>query len=280
MTKPKTILRKKKLPSIADDSPVKYQIVEDYINSDLTIRQIADKYNTTELAVGNAVSRHYKALRNVKETRYLMRMSKAPLKPTPRSIASAKMYHSLFSDDGVNGEFLKRLSEPNEDVLLKWEIEFCYLWVYSVDEIEALEKSGLAIGLLKKEAGRKAERGGYDRSCRMRSLFLRRKPNIARTIKEIQKSNLIAEGIDKEFIQSELVREIQELREDKNLKARQLLSKNLEVLGKTIPGAFSEKIEISQIDPNQALQELIDMAKVSGEVLPRGSEVDETWELN
>ena len=282
-TAKKTITKIRKKPVNIETSE-KYRVIEDYINSDLTTQQIADKYSTSAKAVNLAVTRHYKTLRNIKETKFLMSGAAKAANPSKQMSATTKtMYQSLFADDGINGEFLSRLSLPDELVLTQWEMEFCYNWIYCSSDSEALKKSDLTVGLIPKERGRKVdgvdrERSGFDRSCRMRSLFLRRKPNVASMIKEIQKDNLKAEGIDKEFIQTELVREIQELREDKELRSRQLLSKNLEILGKTIPGAFSEKIEISTIDPNAALQELIELAEVSAKILPAGSQVDEVWE--
>lgn len=256
----------------------KYKVIDEYIHSGKTLQQIADDNKTTVKVVKTAVDRHYKALKVIKETRYLTGGRDKAVMKSSQTSAIGRAYNNLFKDGSVNEEFQERITGPDEEALTTNEMEFCYHWIYSTSDQEALKKSGLDIGLIRPEKGREKERFAYKQACRMRSLFLRRKANIATTIKDIQKSYLQAEGIDKEFIQTELVREIHELRESKELTARKQLTKNLEVLGKTIPGAFSEKIEISQVDPNKALQELIDLAQVSAEKLPEGSEVDEVWE--
>lgn len=260
---------------------VKYAIIEDFLSASLTNQQLADKYQTTKVAVDHIIDRHYKSLKNIKETRFLL--TNNPNSTRPMNQQSSKtintIYKILFTDGSTTEEFLERISSDEDLTLTNWEAAFCYNYIYSTNEIDALEKSGLTVGLIKAEEAGGEKRNNYDKACRLRSTYLRRKPNIAKEIRRIQDSYLKDIGITKEYIQSEYIREIEELREDKDLKARQLLSRNLELLGKTIPGTFSERIEVSEINPAKALDKLLDMARANVRELPSGSHTDETWEL-
>lgn len=277
------VRRKRKDSDELEDMPIaiKYAIIEDYLSAQLTSQQLADKYQVTIPATDRIIERHYKSLKNIKETRFLLTNnpnSNKPINQMANKTVSA-VYKILFTDGSTTEEFLERISSDEDLTLTNWEAAFCHNYIYSTNEIDALEKSGLAIGLIKSEEVGGEHRNNYNKACKLRSTYLRRKPNIAKEIRRIQDSYLRDIGITKEFIQSEYIREIEELREDKDVKARQLLSRNLELLGKTIPGTFSERIEVSEINPARALDKLLDMARASVRELPSGSQTDETWEL-
>ncbi len=89
---------------------------------------------------------------------------------------------------------------------------------------------------------------------------------------------LLSSPVSKEYVQSELVSQLEELKEVciDDPRQRSNLLKTVELLGRSI-GAFSDKIQVEEVSPNQALDKLIEMSKnsiVSIKTLPKGSGTD------
>jgi chromatin remodeling complex protein RSC6 len=54
---------------------------------------------------------------------------------------------------------------------------------------------------------------------------------------------------------------IEQLQEEGNPKERNKLLRALELLGRTVPGTFTETINISEVKPDEALDKLLEMSR-------------------
>jgi hypothetical protein len=111
----------------------------------------------------------------------------------------------------------------------------------------------------------------------MRGYYLRNKDNIAQYIKQLREEKLSDLQIDKGFIQSQLVSEIEYMNEEGDSSKRNVKLKAIELLGKTIPGTFTDTIQIEEVSPDKALDTLLDMAKAEVKELPKGSKTQEKF---
>ena len=132
-TKTVTVLRKKTIDSIN----VKYQILDDYIYSPMTNREISEKYSIHEKTVERHIRNLYKDFLNVRETKALITSQSLPLNFTKE----------ILDNNQINESFLKLLSEPDSLTLSDNELLFCELYNQDGDEVSALEVAGLAKGL-------------------------------------------------------------------------------------------------------------------------------------
>ena len=80
----------------------RYEIIDDYIYSSMSNSQIAEKYKTSESNVNLIVTRHFKALANVKETKTLIFSQFGNDKVT-------MTVESVLDTEKINKEFLDRL---------------------------------------------------------------------------------------------------------------------------------------------------------------------------
>jgi len=97
--------------------------------------------------------------------------------------------------------------------------------------------------------------------------YLLMKPNVQSFLKKLESDQELQLDVTKGVVQNELVSQIYQLKDkiatstDSRTGDRGYLLKAIELLGKTI-GAFQDKITVEQVDPGQALDKLIEMAKV------------------
>lgn len=102
-------------------------------------------------------------------------------------------------------------------------------------------------------------------SLSVRGKFIRDLPGIQEYINEVRDKRLKDLDLGKPFIQSELVEQIEQLKEisGDDPKYRSNLLKAIELLGRTME-AFSDKITIEEADPRSGLEIL--MAKAKSEI--------------
>ena len=90
-------------------------IVAAYTEGTLSVRQIAEKFSTTEKNVGLIVNRHWKSLTNMRESRMLMAHPESAQEHFDTKHAMAQ----LHSTDLINDEFLALLSDPESELFSK-----------------------------------------------------------------------------------------------------------------------------------------------------------------
>ena len=93
-----------------------------------------------------------------------------------------------------------------------------------------------------------------------------KKSNVSKYITELREKKIENVIVSKGLVQSELVDQVTQLKEitsndGTTIQQRSQLLKAIELLGKSV-GAFSENIKVETVDPGQALDKLIDMAKI------------------
>jgi len=71
--------------------------------------------------------------------------------------------------------------------------------------------------------------------------------------------------VSKKYVQSELIKQVEQLKEviasdNGSQRARGAMLKAIELLGRSV-GAFVDKVQVEQVDPSKALDQLIEMAK-------------------
>jgi predicted DNA-binding protein YlxM (UPF0122 family) len=258
----KTIVRK-----AADNITAKhkYDIIDDYIYSSLSNSEIAKKYGTSENNVGLIVARHFKALSNVRETKFLLQSQLG-------SQRFAMEKSEVLDTDKINQEFLDLLSEPDSISLTDNELIFCELYNDDGDEIRALEESGLGVGLKRTKDIR--DREGYQNSLKLRSFYLRRKPNVGAYLLQIKQDKVKAITDGKQFIQTELLSVIERLKSAGSPQALSTYLKAVESLGKTY-GAFEDKLTVDGLSGDSALDNIIAKTRAAkAKVLGEGDVID------
>ena len=229
-----------------------WEIAKEYTDGILNVSQLAEKYNTSPENIGLIASRCWKNFTNMRETRALM------------SFGSASSQHSLkvlHNTSLINQQFLDLLSVSGTEITLT-DAESIYAWIYvhTGENQMALEQAGLNAGLLYSKSEPNKAKPNYEKACSLRGLYLRSLPNVASYIKELRERRFIDQDISKTRVQSELLDQLSQLKESGDPRNKTHILKTIELLGKTI-GAFIERVEVTEIDPNKALDHLIDMAK-------------------
>lgn len=96
-----------------------------------------------------------------------------------------------------------------------------------------------------------------------RGRYLRSLPSVYKLINEIRDQRIIDSDIGKPMVQSELIEQIEQLKElsADDPKYRGHLLKAIELLGKTIPDTFTDKIQIEDVSTKNGLELLMQKAK-------------------
>jgi len=242
----KTIIRKQ-VDNITKES--KYDIIDDYIYSGMTTQALADKYKTTTNNIELIITRHHKALSNVRETRVL-------LSQQPTLYQSFKM--DVLDPEKINKEFLSLLSEPDSLVLSDNEVIFCELMNYDGDDIKAIIESKLDAGL--KRTKDQKDREQYKQAMHLRAFYLKRKPNVAAYLQKIQQDKLKTIVDGKGFIQSQLLAVMEKVKNLEGERAAMTQLKAISELGRTF-AAFQDNISIEGLDGDSAIDKILKRAK-------------------
>jgi hypothetical protein len=223
-----------------------YKVVEGYIKGKTTL-ELAKEFHYSQDKIIYMIEEHYRDLVNAKEAHALCITSKEGYNP---------VFEKLMASEVMTENFLALLSPPEACTLTEEEALFSWIYVHKGDSIEAIEASGLQIGLF---ADRPVT---YKRGVLTRSLYLQNKANIAAYIKELREKKYYTEDITKQYVQELLLEQIAQMKLKGDKRDAVNLRQTIELLGKTI-GAFTEKIEIHEVDPSRSLDLLIEMAKTA-----------------
>jgi len=225
----------------------KYDIIDDYIYTNLTNKEISEKYGTSEKNVGLIIARHYKALANVRETKLLLHTQVG----NSRFVMSK---NEVLDTNKINEEFLSLLSEPDSLVLTDNELIFCELYNDDGDEIRAIEESKLNAGLKKTKDIR--DREEYVHAVQLRSFYLRRKANVGAYLLQIKQDRIKSITDGKQFVQTELLAVIERLKTSGSINSLSTYLKAVESLGRTF-GAFEDKVTVENLSGDSALDKIL-----------------------
>jgi len=246
------------------------QLVFDYTYSAESFETLATKYNVTKNIIVAAVRNFQQDLNNYVETRQLIesqgiddQVTSTVFKLPGKKSTDAKL---------INQKFLDLLSHPSDNTLTTEEQTYCWVYTYTNNNTKAIKESKLDAGLDKRQSNRKDNKmaSSYSNAIKLRGYYLRNKENISRYITTLREEKLQDLQIDKGYIQSQLVTEIEQLTEEGDPSRTNSKLRALDLLGKTIPGCFSETIKVEEVSPDKALDKLLDMAKASVKQLPAG----------
>jgi hypothetical protein len=221
-----------------------YEILDKYLKG-TTTSELSLQYNYTEDKLIQMLEEHYRDIVNAKEAHSLCITDNQGYNP---------IHEKLKAVETITDDFLSLLSPPNSPTLSEEEALFSWILVHKGDAVEAVEEAGLSLGLFKDRAPT------YRRGILTRSLYLQNKNNISQYIKTLRDEKYQTEEITKQYIQQELLEQISQMKLKGDRKDAVNLRQSIELLGKTI-GAFTEKIEVHEVDPSRSLDLLISMAK-------------------
>ena len=225
----------------------RWDMLKDYIDNKITNSAIAEKYNVSYKVLEDFIRDTYQSFQNTREAKLLVATASRP-------DVFQTMKAKYIDSESINKPFLEKLSEPH-DPLTDSEVLYCeFLFEYG-DDAKAIEKSKLNVGL------KKTHLPTYTEGLKLRSFFLKKKPNVMLYLSEQKRRNLDILPNGKEFIQSKLITMIDQLDHNNN-DPRSLPSqlKAIEYLGRTI-GAFDDKLTIESTNGDDALDAILKRAK-------------------
>ena len=172
-------------------------------------------------------------------------------------------YSFLTNPELINEEFFKLLSDPEASIenLTPAEVKFCWAYVSSMDLEEAIYASGLDAGLYMpgdgtKGGGAPSPIKGFQACIKMRISYLKTKPNLAYFIKKIRAEAVFNVDVDKDFLQKEIMTQIEGLRLNTTMEGKKLMRDYIMMLGKTF-GGFVDKLEVQEVDHAKTIERLM-----------------------
>jgi hypothetical protein len=251
MTKTTTITRKS-VPK--GDESIRLKIVQSYTNGH-PIEEISNDTGWSEASIRREINQFFRSFKDVLETESLLLSQKVDASSTSaKTKASIALYRNQKKiDKNINTKFLDKLSSDNDTVLTEEERLFCYLLVHEGDEVKALQDSGLAEGLAKSGTG-------YKRAMKLRCLMLKGKRNLIKYMNDLQINYAKDLNISKGMIQTELIQQLRQLKEQNNPRNAPTIAKLTEQLGRTV-GAFTEKIVIEEVSFDDSMNHMLEMRK-------------------
>lgn len=240
-----TTITRKKPRTIDKLSPgEKYEALTMYKEA-VPTQEIADKYQVTKSTMDKFFHKEVNGLVNIREVNVLTSQSKHNFKVT---------HVPKFARD-LNASFLAKIKDDNADMA------YAYYYAMTGDNRLSLSSSGLDVDIIKPDGKNDST---VLSTIRLRGIYLRTMPHVSKEIDKIREERLKSNPVTKKYIQSNLIEQIEQIQEslelDNTSKNRGYLLKSIELLGKTV-SAFSERIEVSQVDPSSALDQLIQMSK-------------------
>jgi hypothetical protein len=231
----------------------------------LSCSKLSDKYKVTKRSLRDGIRYYRERLNIAYELNYMVDIAKTKV--------STETIDKALKTSFINEILRDMLSEDNAEILTDHEVMYCNLFVHTGSNSVALKESQLIKCLPRTTPVREQYLG----------MYLREKPNIKLYIKSLQEDKLKEFKQDKRNIQLELATQISEIKEEiqcggDSPRNRGHILKAIELLGKTL-GAFEERVRVTEVSAADALDNLLEMAKTEIKELPKGSPVDEVWEL-
>ena len=184
----------------------------------------------------------------------LLMIKKDPLAVKP--VNTKREIESVLSNITIDKKLEEFTSPLDSEHLTPEELAFCWLLSTTGSITAALEESGF-LSILS------VNKPSY---VQILGTYLSQKPNLKSYISQLQTNKELELNITRDMVQSELVTQILQLKDRlaSNTNNRQLdrgyLLKAIELLGKSV-AAFTDRVEVQEVDPKKALDTLIEMAQ-------------------
>jgi len=247
-----------------------YKVIDLYVYTKWSILDISAYLDIPPGRIQYILDNHLLSVKNMVEAR-LIKLKDMDIS----TMVTDKEIVTLFNkDDKESSLFLSRISSAEQE-LTEYELSFIYHMLHTDSPLLSLSSADLDVGLNK---GVGPLVSAYENALTLRSSYLLSKCNIADKLAELKAAKLGSYKLSKEMVQYEIVQEINRLKLSNDQKDKQLLSRKIEMLGKTIQGCFDNKISIQKVDPSDAIEKLIEMAQADIDLLPAGSPTEEVWE--
>lgn len=243
-----TVLSKR--TSTSNLNKKKFKIIEAYASGAYSFVELAKKYKMKPRAVEELVNSHMKNLSNAKTVRSTQ-LPEHGGTAVPFAVKQAMAFKNILEKDEGNTEFLERLSESDAPELTEYEMSFVWHWLHGCSSSVALEKSGLAVGLLKPASNERK----FENACKLRALYVRRKPNISMFLNDLKNDKMAKLKLGKVYVQEKLVKMIEELEDVKDLQARKLYLQVIDRVANTV-NAYSHTVNVNDLRPADAIQKL------------------------
>jgi predicted DNA-binding protein YlxM (UPF0122 family) len=252
MTKTITTIKYRNLGSFS--SAERWELLKAYIDGKNSMKEIQDTYQIKAKALESFISETYAAFRQARETKMLI-----ATQGNPELFKS--MTKQYVDGETINEPFLSKLS-PDEGPLTEAEILFSEFLLEYGDAVKALKKAKLHLGLKRSSKVNVDGKEDYKyiENLRIRCFYLKKKPNVARYINEQNRKNLSVLKDGKEFIQSNAIALIEQLKANNDLRYLPSQIKAIELFGRTI-GAFDDKLTIDSTNGDDVLDAMIAKAK-------------------
>jgi len=165
--------------------------------------------------------------------------------------------------EAINDIFKQHLSDPNDPVLSEREQIYAWVFTQTGSNTEAIKESKLDCGFHRRLNNKVEQSASLENCFKIRGHYLRSKKNIKDYIYSLRERKLTDLSVDKSYIQGQLIQVIEQIQEEGAAKDRTRLLRAIELLGKTIPGTFTETINVNEVRPDEALDRLLEMTKMN-----------------
>jgi hypothetical protein len=213
-----------------------------------TFKDLAKKYKITVTGMKSFIRKLRDSINTSWELNILMQVEQNQLTEPQLDNALATKY--------VSDSLKELLSTPDSPTLTEAEIVYSWIYVNSGSNGIALKESGL------REVLKKTQQ--TEVYLNLIGIYLREKQNIAQYICELQKEFVKTTDVSKKYVQSELIRQVEQLKEicasDSAQRNRSNMLKAIELLGRSV-GSFTDKVQVEQVDHKGALDILVEKAQ-------------------
>lgn len=231
-------------------------IVQDYLEMDLSIKEIASKHKRSPKQIENVIAEKWKKFQNARESRMLI-----------ASQGSANLFDKMskeYLETNRITEDFKDLLSGDSDPLSDNELLFCNLLVETGDLEGAIEQSHLDVGL--KGTKKDKQSTSFRNSLRLRALYLKKKPNVASYIYDLEKLNSKVLEDSKVFLMESVIEQIRYQKARNNPRESTSISKNLELLAK-LTDNLNSRTQLEIVSGDDSLNEIMRKAQEAKEVI-------------
>ena len=240
----RTKLRKKKrTPGKLSDGE-KFQVIKMWVEN-AKYMDIANEFCMDYHTTNEWLRKFVNSVLAMHETRQLMKGGKV-------SNASLSLDAPVSTSKAIDKDFNALLSDESIDILNDAENIYVSTIIATGNTRKALALSGFDVNI---DYASKAH--GW--LCRARGAYLNSRPKISAAIKKEEDLMIASSTSSKEYLQKTLIQQINEMQEQvsENPQSRSQLLKSLELLGKTIPSAFTETVRTEEVSAKSTLQLLM-----------------------
>jgi len=207
---------------------------------------LSEEYNIAIRSLTDGITLYRERLNTMHELHYMTRASKTSL--------ASEVIEKALATKTIEKDILEMLSDETSEELTLQEELYCYLYVYTGSNNIAIKESGFSDKIPKDTTIKRQLLG----------MFLREKPNLKAYIGLLKDARIAEVKSSKQIVQHELINQVEQLKESVAHRGapsdRGHLLRAIELLGKTV-GAFEDRVRVTEVNANEALDELLKMAK-------------------